>query len=47
MADDHQAALSVGISLRAIWVITWSIAGVVALVAGVMWGAKSGVQFSL
>jgi branched-chain amino acid transport system permease protein len=47
VADDHQAALSVGISLRAIWVITWSIAGIVALVAGVMWGAKSGVQFSL
>jgi branched-chain amino acid transport system permease protein len=47
VADDHQAALSVGISLRAIWVITWSIAGMVALVAGVMWGAKTGVQFSL
>jgi branched-chain amino acid transport system permease protein len=47
VADDHQAALSVGISLRTIWVITWSIAGLVALVAGVMWGAKSGVQFSL
>ena len=47
VADDHQAALSVGISLRAIWVVTWSIAGLVALVAGVMWGAKSGVQFSL
>jgi branched-chain amino acid transport system permease protein len=47
VADDHQAALSVGISLRAIWVVTWSIAGIVALVAGVMWGAKTGVQFSL
>lgn len=47
VADDHQAALSVGISLRAIWVITWTIAGVVALVAGVMWGTKTGVQFSL
>ena len=47
VADDHQAALSVGISLRTIWVIVWSIAGFVALVAGVMWGAKSGVQFSL
>ncbi len=47
VADDHQAALSVGISLRMIWVIVWSIAGAVALVAGVMWGAKSGVQFSL
>ncbi|MEO4041601.1 branched-chain amino acid ABC transporter permease [Hoeflea sp. CAU 1731] len=47
VADDHQAALSVGISLRKIWVIVWSIAGFVALVAGIMWGAKSGVQFSL
>ncbi|RMH49196.1 MAG: branched-chain amino acid ABC transporter permease [Alphaproteobacteria bacterium] len=47
VADDHQAALSVGISLRFIWVLVWSIAGIVALVAGVMWGAKSGVQFSL
>ncbi|MBP7001234.1 branched-chain amino acid ABC transporter permease [Amaricoccus sp.] len=47
VADDHQAALSVGISLRWIWVIVWSIAGVVALVAGTMWGAKTGVQFSL
>lgn len=47
VADDHMAALSVGISLRTIWAIVWSIAGIVALVAGVMWGAKSGVQFSL
>jgi branched-chain amino acid transport system permease protein len=47
VADDHQAALSVGISLRTIWVIVWSIAGFVALVAGMMWGAKSGIQFSL
>jgi len=47
VADDHQAALSVGISLRTVWVIVWSIAGFVALVAGIMWGAKSGVQFSL
>lgn len=47
VADDHQAALTVGISLRVIWVVVWSIAGFVALVAGVMWGAKSGVQFSL
>ena len=47
VADDHQAALSVGISLRAIWVIVWSVAGFVALVAGIMWGSKSGVQFSL
>ncbi len=47
VADDHQAALSVGISLNFIWVMVWSVAGFVALVAGVMWGAKSGVQFSL
>ena len=47
VADDHSAALSVGISLRFIWVLVWSIAGFVALVAGIMWGAKSGVQFSL
>ena len=47
VADDHQAAMSVGISLRFIWVMVWSIAGVVALVAGIMWGTKSGVQFSL
>ena len=47
VADDHQAALTVGISLRSIWVIVWSIAGIVALVAGIMWGSKSGVQFSL
>ncbi len=47
VADDHQAALSVGISLRSIWVIVWAIAGFVALVAGIMWGSKSGVQFSL
>jgi|TARA_B100000902_G_scaffold55276_1_gene61951 branched-chain amino acid transport system permease protein len=47
VADDHQAALSVGISLETIWWIVWSVSGLVALVAGVMWGAKSGVQFSL
>ena len=47
VADDHQAALTVGISLRSIWVIVWSISGFVALVAGIMWGSKSGVQFSL
>ena len=47
VADDHQAALSVGISLNYIWVLVWSIAGFVALVAGIMWGTKSGVQFSL
>ena len=47
VADDHQAALSVGISLDFIWVMVWSVAGFVALVAGIMWGTKSGVQFSL
>lgn len=47
VADDHQAALSVGIPLKTIWITVWSIAGVVALVAGIMWGSKSGVQFSL
>jgi branched-chain amino acid transport system permease protein len=47
VADDHQAALSVGISLESIWVVVWTVAGIVALVAGVMWGSKSGVQFSL
>ena len=47
VADDHEAALSIGISLRTIWLIVWSVAGLVAIVAGVMWGAKSGVQFSL
>jgi branched-chain amino acid transport system permease protein len=47
VADDHQAALSVGIPLKTIWIIVWSVAGIVALVTGIMWGAKSGVQFSL
>ena len=47
VADDHQAALSIGIPLKTIWVIVWSASGLVALAAGVMWGAKSGVQFSL
>ena len=47
VADDHQAALSVGISLRTIWIVVWSVSGIVALVAGIMWGSKSGVQFSL
>ncbi|HXH81982.1 MAG TPA: branched-chain amino acid ABC transporter permease [Candidatus Tectomicrobia bacterium] len=47
VADDHEAALSIGIPLRTIWVIVWSVAGIVAIAAGVMWGAKSGVQFSL
>jgi len=47
VADDHAAAMSIGIPLKTIWVIVWSVSGLVALVAGVMWGAKSGVQFSL
>jgi branched-chain amino acid transport system permease protein len=47
VADDHQASLSVGISLNHIWVITWFAAGIVALVAGIMWGARSDVSFSL
>jgi len=47
VADDHQAAMSVGISLRTIWIIVWSVAGVVGLFAGIMWGSKLGVQFSL
>ena len=47
VADDHQAAQSIGIPLNRIWVIVWSVAGVVALVAGMIWGSKLGVQFSL
>jgi len=47
VADDHQAALAVGIPLKTIWVIVWSVAGFVALVAWIMWGGKAGVQFSL
>jgi branched-chain amino acid transport system permease protein len=47
VADDHQAAQSIGIPLGRIWVIVWSVAGLVALVAGVIWGSKLGVQFSL
>ena len=47
VADDHEAALSIGIPLKTIWTIVWSVAGIVAIVAGIMWGAKSGVQFSL
>ena len=47
VADDHEAALSIGIPLRTIWVTVWSVAGIVAIAAGIMWGAKSGVQFSL
>jgi branched-chain amino acid transport system permease protein len=47
VADDHEAALSIGIPLKTIWVVVWAVAGIVALAAGVMWGSKSGVQFSL
>ncbi|MDO5086492.1 MAG: branched-chain amino acid ABC transporter permease [Comamonadaceae bacterium] len=47
VADDHQAAQSIGIPLSRIWVIVWTVAGVVALVAGMIWGSKLGVQFSL
>ena len=47
VADDHQASLSVGIPLNQIWVIVWAVAGFVALVAGIAWGARLGVQFSL
>ena len=47
VADDHQAALSVGISLRSIWILVWGISGFIAMVAGIMWGTESGVQFSL
>ena len=47
VADDHQAAQSIGIPLSRIWVIVWSVAGLVALVAGVIWGSKLGVQFSI
>ena len=47
VADDHEAALSIGIPLKTIWIVVWSVAGLVAIVAGIMWGAKSGVQFSL
>jgi branched-chain amino acid transport system permease protein len=47
VADDHQAAQSIGIPLARIWVIVWCVAGIVALVAGMIWGSKLGVQFSL
>jgi branched-chain amino acid transport system permease protein len=47
VADDHQAALAVGIPLQHIWTIVWGVAGFVALVAGLMWGARNGVQYSL
>jgi len=47
VADDHQAALAVGISLQHIWAIVWAVAGFVALVAGMMWGVRNGVQYAL
>ena len=47
VADDHQAALAVGIPLQQIWGIVWGVAGFVALVAGLLWGSRNGVQFSL
>ncbi|MPM96071.1 High-affinity branched-chain amino acid transport system permease protein LivH [bioreactor metagenome] len=47
VADDHQAAQSIGIPLNTIWVVVWCVAGIVALVAGMIWGSKLGVQFSL
>ncbi|KAB2838313.1 MAG: branched-chain amino acid ABC transporter permease, partial [Burkholderiales bacterium] len=47
VADDHQAALAIGIPLQNIWRIVWAVAGFVALVAGLMWGARNGVQFAL
>jgi branched-chain amino acid transport system permease protein len=47
VADDHQAALAVGIPLQKIWGIVWAVAGAVALVAGMLWGARNGVQFAL
>ncbi len=47
VADDHQAALAVGIPLKHIWAIVWAVAGFVALVAGLMWGARNGVQYAL
>ncbi|MBL8483454.1 MAG: branched-chain amino acid ABC transporter permease [Rhodocyclaceae bacterium] len=47
VADDHQAALSIGIPLQNIWRIVWAVAGFVALVSGLIWGARNGVQFAL
>lgn len=47
VADDHQAALAVGVPLKRIWGVVWAVAGIVALVAGMLWGARNGVQFAL
>ena len=47
LGDDHQAALSVGISLQTIWVLVWFIAGIIALVTGIAWGSRAGVSFAL
>jgi branched-chain amino acid transport system permease protein len=47
LGDDHQAALSVGISLQTIWVLVWFIAGIIALATGIVWGARAGVSFAL
>jgi branched-chain amino acid transport system permease protein len=47
VADDHQAALSIGIPLQHIWALVWAVAGFVALVAGMLWGSRNGVQFAL
>ena len=47
VADDHQAAQSVGIPLNYIWLIVWTVSGIVAIVAGVIWGSKLGAQFSI
>lgn len=47
VADDHQAALAVGIPLQQVWAVVWAVAGLVALVAGLLWGARNGVQFAL
>ncbi|OFJ48924.1 branched-chain amino acid ABC transporter permease [Janthinobacterium lividum] len=47
VADDHQAALAVGIPLQRIWAVVWGVAGLVAMMAGLLWGARNGVQFAL